>query len=86
MRKVFAIALAATALPVAAHAVEPTVNTARAALDFEGVKCEETGMTKDGLNFMFTCADGQIYGVFFTAEGSATVRRFNKLSKSFDPL
>ena len=28
MRKLFAIALAATALPVAAHAVEPTVNTA----------------------------------------------------------
>ena len=86
MRKLYAIAFAATALPVAALAVEPTDNTARAALDYEGVKCEETGMTKDGLNFTFTCADGQIYGVFFTAEGVASVRRFNKVSKSFDPL
>jgi hypothetical protein len=86
MRKLFAIAFAATALPVAALAVEPTDNTARAALDYEGVKCEETGMTKDGLNFTFTCTDGQISGVFFTAEGVASVRRFNKVSKSFDPL
>jgi hypothetical protein len=86
MRNRFAIALAATALPVAAHAVEPTINTARAALDYEGVECEETGMKKDGLNFTLTCANGQIYGVYFTAEGSASVRRFNKVSKSFDPL
>ena len=86
MRKPFAVALAATAVPVVAQAIEPTVNTARGALDFEGVKCEETGMTKEGLTFIFTCADGQIYGVFFTAEGAPLVRRFNKVSKSFDPL
>ena len=66
--------------------IEPTDNTARAALDYEGVKCEETGMTKDGLNFAFTCADGQIYRVSFTADGGATIHRFNKAGKSFDPL
>ena len=86
MRKRFAIAMAATVLPVAAHAIVPSVNTARGALDFEGVKCEETGMTQEGQNFIFTCADGQIYGVFFNAEGTASVLRFNKVSKSFDPL
>ena len=31
-------------------------------------------MAKDGLNFTFTCADGQIYGVFFTSEPRARVR------------
>lgn len=86
MRKLLAIALAAAALPIAVHAIEPTDNTARAALDYEGVKCEETGMTKDDLNFTFTCADGRIYRVSFTADGGATVHRFNKASKSFDPL
>lgn len=43
-------------------------------------------MTKDGLNFAFTCADGQIYRVSFTADGGATIHRFNKAGKSFDPL
>ena len=47
---------------------------ASAALDYEGVKCEETGMTKDGLNFHVHLHDGQIYGVFFTAEGVAGSR------------
>jgi len=86
MRKLFAIAFAVTALPIAARAIEPTDNTARAALDFEGIKCEQTGMTKDGLKFTFICADGQVYSVSFTADGMASVRRFNKVSKTFDPL